>query len=57
VVDSSKVEHAADEAHNTHVRLRHALRPRVRHKQAERQEITLCRIEIDTPGCASSSAE
>jgi len=56
VVDPSKVKHTA-EAHNTHVRLRHTLRQRVRHKQAERQEITLCRIEVDTPGCAGSSAE
>ena len=33
------------------------LRPRVRYKQAERQEIALCRVEVGTPGCAGSSAE
>jgi len=57
VVDPNKVEHSAKEAHRTHVRLRHALRPRVRYKQAKGQEIALCRVEIGTPGCAGSSAE
>ena len=57
MVHTRQVKHTAKQAHNTHVWECHAFGPRMSHKEAIRQEITLDRVEVDTPGRLCSSGE
>ena len=57
MVHTRQVKHTAKQAHNTHVWECHAFGPRMSHKEAIRQEITLDRVEVDKPGLLCSSGE